>query len=182
MNITKILFFATALTMLLISCDKEEIQEATFAETRTGGVTYVSVYLEDTAAICTKAMIDAEETVPESEEERKIHNLSFFVFNADGERDPDYGYHTFNYTGSQYTFAISSGEDKTIIAAANLQHVGNLDNANLETVRGFLGRTVETRQDLTLHGAPKAGETSSINAVQGNAKVVKMQVSRTYTK
>ncbi|MCD8042580.1 MAG: fimbrial protein [Tannerellaceae bacterium] len=169
MNITKTILFATVLSVLFISCEKENIVETESAATRVAEeekeIGYVSVYLEDPTSIMTRAG------------EYKIHNLSFFVFDENGVRDAGYGYQTFSYTGSQYTFVATPGENKTIIAVANLQHLGDMQQADLETVQRAIQRVMSQKPgEIPATGTAMAAQSSGIH-IQKKIQVIKMTLS-----
>ncbi|MCD7976529.1 MAG: hypothetical protein LUG51_05010 [Tannerellaceae bacterium] len=177
MKITKFLTFAIALTMFFISCDKEEMEGVEPAETKIETeIGYASLYLEDTAAILTKAIQPGEEV--EAPDRRKINTLSFFIFDSNGKRDPVGGYQTFKYSGSQYTFPVAAGEGKTILGAANVEYLGELADASLEEVREILyGRVAERTVDVSVNGTAMAGEVSGVHVRKGNVEVIRICVS-----
>jgi len=169
MKITKILFFATTLFVLLFSCEKAEVYETQDITTRVMeeeiGVGYASVYFEDPTSIVTKAAA------------YEIQTLSFFVFDGDGVRDAEYGFQTFKYTGNQYTFAVTPGKNKTIVAVANLQPIEEMEDANLETVQRAVQRVMYQRPaDNPETGTVMTAQVSGIY-IQQAVQVIKMTLS-----
>lgn len=182
MNITKDLLFAIGLVMLFTSCEKEEMVAVDYITTA-NEIGYTSIYLEDATAIITKAVQPEEELEEDPVDERKIHTLSFFIFNSDEERDLQHGYQSFTYTGSQYTFAVTAGTDKTILGAANVAYLGDLGTASLEEVREILQDVVlERALNASVHGAAMAGEVSGIHVRKGKIEIIRIGVSRAYDK
>ncbi|MCD8193236.1 MAG: fimbrial protein, partial [Tannerellaceae bacterium] len=114
--------------------------------------------------------------------ERKINEVEFYVFDADGTRDNFNGYIHFTEAAGEYTFPVTEGSNKTVLVAVNMQ-LGNLNGAELGEVKKALYNTsIPNPLQVPAGGVPMAGEYTNLTVSSEELAFINVVVDRLYAR
>jgi len=176
MKVTKFLTFVFAMAMLFSSCKKDEL-DGVDTPGGSGGNASLTVLLNSSKGTRNSDGSDAGTAA-----ERKINEVEFFVFEADGTRDRFNGYIKFDEAANEYTFPVNEGSNKTVLVAVNMQ-LGNLNGVTLTEVRKALyNRSIPNPLQVPAGGVPMAGEYAGLTISAEELAFIHVVVDRLYAR
>jgi len=176
MQVIKFLAFTMAISMCFSSCKKDDLEDVYQPESEGKGT--ISIRLRDNQGTKSAYIRNAG-----TEEERKINQVEFYVFDSNGIRDRDmYGYIKFDQADNEYTFPVLEGRNKTVLAVTN-RGLGELSGVNLTEIKKILHTAeIENPLQVPAEGIPMTGEQGNVSITKDDMTTISMIVDRLYAR
>ncbi|MCD8043287.1 MAG: fimbrial protein [Tannerellaceae bacterium] len=186
MKTTRFLTATLAAGLLFTACNKEDVVDG---GRQKGEVAYATIVLEE-GTVPVKSDTRSNPAAG-TEEERKITQLELYIFDENGDRDPENGGYA-NFTGTEATgfskvVAVTAGEVQVLVAAN--MNLGNLGTANLDAVKKTITTAANALPgakpyEVPQAGIPMAGASNGTKVVQDETAdtEIKVTISRLYSR
>ncbi|MCD7933339.1 MAG: fimbrial protein [Tannerellaceae bacterium] len=185
MKTTRFLTATLAAGLLFTACNKEDVLDG---GRQKGEVAYATIVLEE-GTVPVKS--DTRATEAGTAEERKITQLELYIFDENGDRDPENGGYA-SFTGSDATgfskvVAVTAGQIQVLVAAN--MNLGSLGTANLDAVKKSITTAANALPGTKPYEVPSAGIPMAGASVGTETVVdetadteIKVTISRLYSR